>query len=237
MRPLPRAPAPLTTATARLLRRPSLSRYGGGALVGGGGAAVTAAAGARSSSSSSSPSASPSSPPAVVPAGLAGTWTCRERHGVDDVMRVWGLPAVARATAKQIRGVVIGVVEGEEEQAAAAGEGDRATPVQQHLTIRYLCPVPQFDVREKVPLGQHGRLVSTRLRRRDLKPGGCEAHAEASPCGRRVAVRTAWEGCELEEVYELGEGDDALVLKTTLRCRSSGEARAAQVYARDKRSH
>jgi hypothetical protein len=203
--------------------------------------AAAAAAAARASPRASSPDATRGPPPAP---SIAGVWIVHSRHDVDGVMGLWGLPAIARATAKRIGGLEIAVVDAPTATTSSflAGPPPPSAPAA-HLSVRYLCPVPQFSVREVVPLAP---APPARLRRRDLKPGACTGRASVrSACGRSVAVETEWAGCEMEEVYELARGgdggeddDDTLVLRTTLRCRRTGEedggreARAVQVYKR-----
>jgi hypothetical protein len=266
MRPLPRATATATTALAsggsrRVAAAASAS------------ASVCAAAGRRrralalAAAASSSSSSSSSAAQSASLRALSGTWhRATERHDVDGLMELWGLPAIARATAKKIKGFEIEVVSNDasgdgassSSSSSLSGDNDSSSSNNHsnnhpHLSVRYLCPVPQFSVREVVPLGPEAS--PARLRRRDLKPGGSWASAAALPGegGPRVRVTTRWEGCEMEETYEIappGEGGggaggkggdpDTLLLRTTLRCRRRGgeggegerTAHAVQVYKR-----
>jgi len=246
MRPLPRATAALASAAAGRRAVTAASAGTAASLV------VTAHRGAVIVAAAPSSSASPSPQQRRPPPSLSGTWHLHAKDdGVDQLMRVWGLPAIARHTAKQIKGLEIilsesedggendngggGENEGGASSSSSASLHQKQQQQQQHVSVRYLCPVPQFSVREVVPVGS-----KTRLRRRDLKPGGASASAAVLPGGQGVRVRTEWEGCEMEETYEAsGEDPDTLTLRTTLRRRRGADvetARAVQVYKRRGRA-
>jgi hypothetical protein len=235
MRPIPRAPTFQASRRAAAAALATPLRRAAAASVSGSSSAACVAAAARRSSDASAAATNDPNPSQHPSPSISGVWSLHQRdHGVDRVMELWGLPAIARATANRIAGIEISA-----SPPSPSSSAPDPKPQPPHLSVRYLCPVPQFSVREVVPLtGGEPAL----LRRRDLKPGGCSARARVlSACGGVVSVETSWEGCAMEEVYELVSGEEeTLVLRTTLRCRRPGEteereARAVQVYKRRQR--
>lgn len=242
MRPLPRASTALASAAAG--RRAVIAASAASATLG----LFAARRAVVIVAASPSPAPPPPPPPPLPPAALSGTWHLAQKdpQQLDNVMRLWGLPAIARRTATLIKGFEMtlspppsdnGGKDENDDGGSSKVEGNAPlSSSPSSVQVRYLCPVPQFDVRETVPVGG----AETRLRRRDLRPGGATAAAHVLECGGGVCVRTEWEGCQMEERYEASDEDpDTLTLRTMLVCRRRGgpeTARAVQVYKRSSSS-